>query len=362
MERIDIIIAFLVAKYRITNTKINLILEQYKDINLALEDNFAKLSSDIEWQKQLKHIQNPEQALNSQKIELDKNNIQIVSRFSSHFPSRLLKLSSSPLILFYQGDLALCDQENLITVVGSRNFTRYSELVLKKILEPVVQNGLVVVSGLAAGIDTISHEIAILNNQKTIAVIGSGLDDEVFFPKQNQLLKDKILQTGGLVMSEYPIGFEATRFSFPQRNRILAALSPVTWVVEAGSKSGSLITAGDATKIGNKVITTSASILEDGFAGNVKLIESGSKAITRGEDILELYGLSLIQINIKKSNLPTDITQIKIFEALDNSGLSVEQIATKTNFPHNQIIQTLSIMELHGFAKNLGQNIWVKQN
>jgi DNA processing protein len=359
MERIDLICGFLMTKFRLSSTKIKSILEVYEDVEVGFDVGFKDLGNEV-WQLELKNNLDFENDLNSFRVSLNNEKVSVVSRFSPDFPKALLVLKQIPFVLFYQGDLSLCESENLLTVVGSRNYSRYSEMVMKKILEPVVANDIVIVSGLALGIDTIAHERALLVGQKTIAVIGSGLDEKVFFPQQNLVLKEKIISSGGLVLSEYPIGFEATRFSFPQRNRILAALSPVTWVVEAGAQSGSLITAREASNLGRRVVTTSASIVEDGFSGNIKLIEQGSKAITRAEDILDLYGIGVVEVKKNQELRPTDEKQLEIFGLLNREGIGVEEVSKKLALNPNTVLQSLSMMELLGFAKNLGSNIWAK--
>jgi DNA processing protein len=169
-------------------------------------------------------------------------NIEVLTIFETTYPEKLKILEEYPTVLYYQGNIDHISSSNMITVVGSRNYSRYSELLIQKILEPACTLGIGVVSGLAMGIDGLSHEAALKSGAFTIGVTGSGLHDSVFYPAGNLSLKERILTAEGLVLSEYAPYTKATAYSFSRRNRILAALTELTWVVQAGMKSGTLIT------------------------------------------------------------------------------------------------------------------------
>jgi DNA processing protein len=360
MDEEDIILGLLAGEHGLTPLRFSQLNEIYESFSFAIFNNFDRLKP-TEWSKKLQSVTDWKTKLVDFRSKLKLHNISIISCKSRDYPDRLKDLKDPPVVLFFQGDVTLLQRSNFLTVVGSRNYTRYSELVLDEILTPVVQSGLIVVSGLAVGIDILAHKNALANNQKTIGVIGSGLDDNNFYPSSNLVLKNQILESGGLVLSEYPVGFEASRFSFPRRNRILAVLSPVTWVVEAGSNSGSLITAKEANLLNRKVVTTVASLFQDQFSGNINLLRNGSKPVTTSQDILEEY--QIVVNNQEKISIKSiaDPIQDSIYKNLDIVGKSIDQIAEQVDIPTQKLMGILTLMEIEGYILNIGQNIWVKK-
>ena len=362
MYDIDILIGLLVSDFRLTLSRWKIVLKTYTNLNAAIDDKFSKIEGESDWCTTLQKVVSWDVLYLDFKIKLELHNVKIISILSRHYPSSLAELSDKPVVLFYQGNITLIHERNLLTVVGSRNHTRYTEKVIESVLAPAVCSGVIVVSGLAAGIDALAHRVAVDNRRKTIGVIGSGLDDNSFYPTTNLPLKNQILESGGLILSEYPIGFAATKFSFPRRNRILAALSSVTWIVEAGKKSGSLITAQEAQKLGRKVVTTLVPLFEEQFAGNIDLFRSGSRAITQPEDLLEEVGVLFSTLRVATpSSLPTDKVQLLIYNTLDIAGKQVEQLAEELGILPQKLMSILSIMELEGYAENIGQNVWIKK-
>jgi DNA processing protein len=356
----DIIIGLLVSEFGLTSSRYKQLSEIYSSMDIAIYNSFDRLKP-TEWSKKLQAITDWKTKISKFKLVLNTHNIDLISISSSSYPASLKDLKDPPVVLFYQGDITLLANLNLLTVVGSRNYTRYSQLVLDDILIPVVQSGLIVVSGLALGIDMLAHKIAVNNHQKTIGVIGSGLDDSHFYPATNLILKKQLIDGGGLVISEYPIGFEASKYNFPRRNRILAALSRATWVVEASANSGSLITANEVNNLGRKVLTTITSLFQEQFSGNIKLVRNGSKIITKSQDILEEYNITSISDQKIHIQSISDPTQDKIYKSLNIVGKPVDQIATEVNISTQQLMSILTIMEMEGFIENIGQNMWVKK-
>ncbi|MBC7471853.1 MAG: DNA-protecting protein DprA [candidate division SR1 bacterium] len=360
MTQEDIILGLLASKYGLTPLRYKQLGETYTSLEIAVHNNFDRLKLS-EWSKKLQSISNWKTEISVFELSLKSYSISLISYISPAYPNTLKDLKDPPVVLFYQGDIKLLSNPNLLTVVGSRNYTRYSQLILDEILIPVVQSGLVVVSGLALGIDMLAHEIAVNNQQPTIGVIGSGLDDDSFYPSSNLVLKNQIVEKGGLILSEYPTGFAASKYSFPRRNRILAALSPVTWVVEASDKSGSLITANQAKLLDRKLVTNLISLFEKQFSGNVSLLQDGSILITRSQDLLKLYDIYSTDLRKSQSQNPKDPSQNLIFQYLDIIGKPIDEISELTKIPTQKLLGILSIMELEGYIENIGLNIWVKK-
>lgn len=212
--------------------------------------------------------------------------IQWVNVFSKRYPANLKSIYAPPIVLFYKGNLALLEQYHWLGVVGSRDFTPYGKKAAKHILETLFEksnNKIGVISGLAKGIDTEAHVLSIQNHEQTVGVIGTGLD--LYYPKANQDIQE-LMSRNYLVLSEYPMGAQALKFHFPERNRIIAGISRGVLVIESKKRSGSLITAYNALDEGRDIFAVPGSIFEKGQTGNHRLIQLGALLTQNGEDIL----------------------------------------------------------------------------
>lgn len=210
------------------------------------------------------------------KITRIKKQCQIISFFDQVYPQKLREIYRPPLILFAQGNLKLL-QENVITIVGSRQATDYSQLVLNKIVPQLVKSNFVIASGLAMGVDVMAHSATLNNGGKTIAVIGNGLNH--FYPERNSQIQRQIINKG-LVLSEYLPDTPPRPFRFPERNRILAGIANSVIVTEAKEKSGSLITANIALQENRNIYAVPGPINSQLSAGPNKLIAAGATPIT----------------------------------------------------------------------------------
>lgn len=210
------------------------------------------------------------------KITRIKKQCQIISFFDQVYPQKLREIYRPPLILFAQGNLKLL-QENVITIVGSRQATDYSQLVLNKIVPQLVKSNFVIASGLAMGVDVMAHSATLNNGGKTIAVIGNGLNH--FYPERNSQIQRQIINEG-LVLSEYLPDTPPRPFRFPERNRILAGIANSVIVTEAKEKSGSLITANIALQENRNIYAVPGPINSQLSAGPNKLIAAGATPIT----------------------------------------------------------------------------------
>lgn len=210
------------------------------------------------------------------KIVQIKKQCQIISFFDQMYPQKLREIYRPPLILFAQGNLKLL-QENVITIVGSRQATDYSQLVLNKIVPQLVKSNFVIASGLAMGVDVMAHSATLNNGGKNIAVIGNGLNH--FYPERNSQIQRQIINEG-LVLSEYLPDTPPRPFRFPERNRILAGIANSVIVTEAKEKSGSLITANIALQENRNIYAVPGPINSQLSTGPNKLIEAGATPIT----------------------------------------------------------------------------------
>lgn len=223
------------------------------------------------------------QTLTTEWLQEKHNTQKSISFFSERYPESLKNIAQPPLALFYEGNIDFLEYPS-IAMVGARLATPYASQVLYQLIPKLVLEKLVIVSGLAKGVDRLSHELAILAGGKTIGVIGCGLDR--CYPKEVSDLFQEMKQKQ-LVLSEYPLGTPIKKHHFPMRNRIIAGLTQGTCVIEAKERSGSLITAQLALDNGKEVFAIPGEILSGQSSGCHRLIQDGAKCVYRMEDILE---------------------------------------------------------------------------
>lgn len=222
----------------------------------------------------------------SQKIQQNLKVSHFLTILDKRYPSQLQEIYSPPVVLFYQGDLELLDSKKLLGVVGARQCSSYALQALTQLLPNVIQQKLILVSGLAKGVDGLSHQLALKHHGKTIAVIGNGLD--ISYPSCNRALQTQIAPAG-LLLSEYPLESRPLKYHFPLRNRIIAGLCQTVLVVEARHHSGSLITANLALQENRNVLALPGRINDIYSTGCNELIAAGAKPVLNSNDILEEF-------------------------------------------------------------------------
>lgn len=222
----------------------------------------------------------------SQKIQQNLKVSHFLTILDKRYPSQLQEMYSPPVVLFYQGDLELLDSKKLLGVVGARQCSSYALQALTQLLPNVIQQKLILVSGLAKGVDGLSHQLALKHHGKTIAVIGNGLD--ISYPSCNRALQTQIAHAG-LLLSEYPLESRPLKYHFPLRNRIIAGLCQTVLVVEARHHSGSLITANLALQENRNVLALPGRINDIYSTGCNELIAAGAKPVLNSNDILEEF-------------------------------------------------------------------------
>ncbi len=236
-----------------------------------------------------------------------------------------------------------------LTVIGSRKHSEYGEKVLEHLISGLKNYPICIVSGLAFGIDALAHEHAIKNNLKTVAFPGSGLDESVLYPKANYNLAMEILKDGGSVISEFEPTQNTRSFFFPQRNRLMAGISDAILIIEAGEKSGTMITARLALDFGKNVMCVPGSIFNSNAEGVNYLIKEGASPVSSAQDILEILNLDAGKLN--KENILQNLSE-KEHQVLDliSSGNNVDQIISKTSIGISEINQILTKLELDGLV------------
>ncbi len=218
---------------------------------------------------------------------IEKENINLLYYKDKCFPQFLKEIPDPPPLLFLKGNKDLLKHgNNFLTVVGSRKTNSYGTFLATELLTPL-NNNIIIVSGLAYGIDSLAHSLALKSNKKTIAVLGSGLDSNSIYPKENQKLANDIIKDNGLIISEFPPLTPPLKHHFPRRNRLLAGLSLATLVLQAKKRSGALITAYMALDFNREVLSIPSNINLENSQGNNQLIKAGAKVVLNYKDIEE---------------------------------------------------------------------------
>jgi len=290
--------------------------------------------------------------------------IQKITIEDKNYPGQLKKIKNAPKVLYFRGKILQNKtwegkpKELCFAVVGTRRCSFYGKQVALEIAGNLAEAGLTVVSGLAPGIDTFAHTAVAEQEKRTIAVLGTGLDEKSIYPKENIELARKIIELGGCLISEYPPGTRGTRFTFPERNRIISGLSLGTLVVEAKEKSGALITANYAFSQKRKVFAVPGTIYASNSQGPNLLIKRGAKLVDNANDILEELNLPTRLASQMLAGGSQTLEENLILDTLKEQALHLDKIIEKTKLETAKVASTLTVLEMKGKVRNLGGNIY----
>lgn len=263
------------------------------------------------------------------------------------FPPLLYEIPQPPKELWYEGKLPDPDLK-LIAVVGSRKYTSYGQQVIEHLLAGLHGYPVGIVSGLALGIDGLAHEAALRNNLYTLAVPGSGLDRSVLYPNSHRQLADKILEGGGGLLSELPPKTSAAKWTFPQRNRIMAGLCKATLLIEAGEKSGTLITARMAVDYNRELLVVPGSIFSKNSYGTHQFLKLGATPVTEANDILSALDIDTNKDHTNKQLSALSEIENKVIEILLEPQ-DRDTLIRLLNKPASEAGQLLMSMEIKGY-------------
>lgn len=276
---------------------------------------------------------------------------------SSAYPQKLREIPDPPEQLYCMGDISLMNTAS-VGVVGARKHTVYGKNVALMTGRILAENGITVVSGLAIGIDGFSHEGALEENGRVIGVLGSGINR--MGPQRNYGLMKRGLEAGGLVVSEYEPDMPASRYTFPERNRIISGLSDALVVVEAGLNSGSLITAKLAASHGRTVYAVPGNINSRTSIGCNLLIRDGATPLVIIDDIIRDMGLDVKPAASRCESLDED--EERIFESVRvRGGATVDEIVTDTGLSVSLINSLAAIMEIKGILESYAGRIYISR-
>jgi len=271
----------------------------------------------------------------------------------NYFPAAFRQIPYQPKELYLMGELPP-DDFLFLGVVGTRKFSNYGKEVCERIIGGLAGHNFVIVSGLAIGIDSIAHRAALDNKLITIAVPGSGLDENVLHPHSNRKLAKEIVDSGGCLLSEFPPKMPAGLHTFPQRNRIIAGLCKGVLVIEAPEKSGALITAAFALDFNRDVFAVPGSVFNENSVGTNRLIKMGATPVVSGDDILEAYGIEVEQKNLKFDFSPIEQ---KVLAAISEP-IEKDELIRKLGMPPQEINPIITMMQINGIIKESNNEIY----
>lgn len=279
--------------------------------------------------------------------------IKSIKHNSSEYPEKLKNISKSPKRLFYLGPLPLDDFS--VAVVGSRKMSSYGKYATKKIVGELAELGVVIVSGLALGVDGQAHKTTVEKGGRTIAVMPCGLDR--IYPATHRGLAKQILENHGTLISEYDIGTEARKENFPERNRIVSGLADAVLIVEAAERSGSLITANLALEQGKTVMAVPGNINNPLSTGTNSLIRTGAHPVASAQDVLDVCGKEDLTKKTEKIRGDNELEQA-IIDALKEGPMNGDNLQKASKLSPTDYSQALTMLEIKGTIKNQGSNTW----
>ena len=324
----------------------------FEFFNYDIKRVFSANSDDIkEFREIYDNVSVPKKFLSEiDKIDIDKiyndtisSGIKYITYDNELYPDILKTTEDYPLLLYYRGSFENINFDRTLACVGSRNATESARQNVCHIISGFKNTDVVIVSGLASGIDTISHISALKNDLKTIAVIGSGF--KFIYPSQNKSLYEEI-ENKGLILSEYPFELRPVPVNFPQRNRIVTGLSKGVLIAEARMKSGAMISARFALEQGRELMCIPGLITNPNCEGIYHLIKNGAGVVTNTKDILNILNWDIQ--SYKKEEIKLTAIEKEIYEIISCGEISIEGLQQKFDVGINELMIKLTQMELNG--------------
>lgn len=290
--------------------------------------------------------------------EIEKKGVKVIPYKDKLYPSSFLNIADPPICLYAKGDISLLENNNkkiFFAIVGTRKPTSYGEKMSKKFAYELAQAGISIVSGMAYGVDALSHQACLEAGEKTVAVLGCGVN--IVYPANNLFLYKKIINQG-LVLSEFPPDQMVSKGLFIARNRLISALSQGVLVVEGGEDSGSLITARYAIEQGKDVFAIPSPINSSmSFAPNF-LLKQGAKLVASSCDIFDELKIKITPKKEKEIEVILEEKEKSLFEILLKKPMLVDEISLSLKKPVSEVLNILSIMELKGVVEKTTGNLY----
>jgi DNA processing protein len=276
--------------------------------------------------------------------------IQVLTWDDQDYPMYLKEIPDPPPVLYARGDLQARDQW-AVAVVGTRRLTSYGRHVTRQLVADLVSNGVTIVSGLARGIDGVAHQAALETGGRTLAVLGSGIGR--IYPPEHRNLAQRIAQQGA-VLSDFPPDTSPEPGNFPRRNRIISGLSLGVLVIEAGAKSGAIITARFALEQGRDVFAVPGNINARASLGANRLIQQGAKLVLDAGDILEELNMTMVEQHVAvQMALPETQEEAHLLQMLSDQPCHIDELSRAAGLPVAQVTSALTMMELKGMVRQV---------
>jgi DNA processing protein len=274
----------------------------------------------------------------------------VITWLDNDYPSRLKNIQQPPPVLYLRGSYTLQDNW-AVAIVGTRRVTSYGRQVTEQIATLLARNGVTVVSGLARGVDGVAHQAALSTGGRTLAVLGSGVDQ--IYPPEHRSLAEKIEENGAII-SDYAPGTPPESANFPPRNRIISGLAGAVVVVEAGDTSGALITASFAAEQGKEVFAVPGGIYSPQSRGTNKLIVNGATPMIDPKDILDALDFHKVeQYHQASLLLPADDVESQLMALMNLEPMHIDDIQAQSGLPIEKISASLTMMELKGMVRQV---------
>lgn len=335
--------------------KIQALLDFFGDLSVAWEADDRQLAQVGIDSRTIKAFRETRSSvdLDAYLDKVHNSGTKVLTWDSEGYPRYLREIPAPPPVLYVAGEIEEAD-EWAVAVVGTRRLSPYGRQVTYELVSGLVRNNITVVSGLALGIDGVAHETAIKRGGRTLAVLGSGIDC-LYPPQHRELARRIVREKRGAIISDYPMGTQPDARNFPPRNRIISGLSLGVIVVEAGGRSGALITATFALEQNREVFAVPGPITKNTSAGTNRLIQQGAKLVSSVDDVLEELNLTMVpqQIAVKKV-APDTKEEAALLEHLSPDPIHVDDLCRATGLDSAQVGSTLTMMELKGMVQQVG--------
>lgn len=343
----------------ISPLKFKKLIENCQDINNIFKLSLSDLTELEISEKVAKKIVEWEKLPWKEEIEyIENEGIKVITIKDKEYPELLKQIHDPPFLIYLKGNINL-NEGLFISIVGTRNPSSYGIKMAEKFSSELASIGFTIVSGLARGIDTSAHIGALKIGGKTVGVLGSGFKN--FYPPENKKLEERMIKNGGII-SEFPVNTLPEKYNFPKRNRIISGLSKGVIVIEAGPKSGALITANFALEQGREVFALPGRVDTVYSKGTNKLLREGAVLVEKIEDILEVLNLEIkIEKTEKKLEIDLSDDEKRILEILENE-MSFDEIALKSNIEISKLMNILTNFEIKGIIEQLPGRIFKKKN
>lgn len=297
--------------------------------------------------------------LRAEAEKLEQHKISVITFWDKNYPKLLKEIPKAPPILYFRGRMQE-PEELCIAVVGTRMISSYGRVVIPNLIEPLVEAGVTIVSGMAFGVDSTAQELAVKKGRRTVAVLGGGLDEQSLYPKHHALLAQQIIDAGGALVSEYPIGTPNFKQNFVARNRIISGMSVATIVVECDLQSGTLITAKHALDQNRQLYAVPGPIYSQQSQGPNNLLKMGAKPLTAAADVLDDLNLATLPEQKAFQDLAGDTKEESVLlKLLGYEPVIINELIKSSGLEAAAVTSALTFLEMKGKVRNLGGQQYV---